>query len=100
MFIVGIILHYHFEKGICHNGFITKSYPPNVLSNVLLEKNIAGQHTCHMKCRDMISHQCVFSAVQQEHNAVRKICYTSCIYTFFLQHVTALYYQNFILQVG
>ena len=83
-----------FEKSRCHNGYITKSYPPNVLSNVLL-KNIDRQHTCHMKCQDMVSLQCVFSSVLQEHNAVRKICPTSCIYKVFLQPVSAFILSKF-----
>ena len=70
MFIFGIIPHHQFEKSICHNDYIIKRYPPNVSSNILSEK-IQGQHTCHMKCSDMVSQQCAFSNVLQEHNALR-----------------------------
>ena len=46
-FIFGIIPHYYFEKSIYHNGFITKYYPPNVLSNVLLKKHWETTYFSH-----------------------------------------------------
>ena len=85
MFIFGIIPHHQFEKSISHIGYIIKPYPPNLLPKVLSE-NIQGQHTCHMECRDMVSHQCAFSNVLQEHNTMRKISHTSCIYKVFPQY--------------
>ena len=63
-------------------------------SNVLF-KNIDRHHTCHMKCRDMVSYQCVFSSVLKEHNAVRKSCPTSCSYKVFLQPVSAFILSKF-----
>ena len=48
-----------------------------------------------MKCRDIVSHQCVFSSVLQEYNAVIKICHTSCINKVFLQPVSEFILSKF-----